>query len=284
MSGNGKRFAYGGDNFVAWFQWNGTTYEFQDTYVMGGPVHCVDSDLSADAGTLAATFWGYENYLDFRVVSVDAITGEVNFEADFSGSGNLLNYPYQIVVNEDGSRIVYGGWGDQGNTNPEVMVFDRNNPRPIAWIDTRGSVFGVDISGDGVFVVSGSKSNHANQWGNGGDHANLYMGGQDLYLEGVPSLSNNVKFNVEGTPGENVLLGASLNEVDIPTHAGTLVVDRENYVQLGRGIIPQSGFLEMEVNVPGALDFLGQKVVTQALLNGIESPHLTNGQVFWILP
>jgi hypothetical protein len=283
ISGDGNRFAFGGFNFVKCYQWNGTTYEFQFQYFKSGQVYCARCDLSGDAGTLAATFYNYGTGLEFWVESIDATNGTVNFEATFSGAGSYQNNPQQVVTNADGSRIVYGGWGDQFNTNPEVMVFE-GGPVPVAAIDTRGSVFDVDMSSNGVFVASGSKSIHANISGNGGDHACLYMGDQDLYLDGVPALSNMVTFNIEGTSGENVLLAGSLNEVAIPMGIGTLIVDPDNYVELGTGTIPPSGLLEIDVRIPGNPSLLGRKVATQALITGGTGPHLTNGQVFWILP
>lgn len=283
LSGDGTRFAFGGFNFVKCYQWNGTTYEFQFQYSLGGSVYCARCDLSGDASTLAAAFYYYSPGLNFKVISIDATSGITNFEADFTGSGSLQNAPQQIVTSKDGSRIVYGGFGDQYNTNPEVMVFE-GSATPVASIDTRGSVFDVDISHDGVFVASGSKSIHANQMGNGGDQACLYMGGQDLYLDDVPALMNTVTFNVEGTPGEEVLLAGSLFEVEIPTPFGILVIDRDNYFELGTGIVPESGLLELDVFVPNRESLIGRKIVTQALLRGGTSPHLTNGQVFWILP
>ena len=207
----------------------------------------------------------------------------MNFEADFTGSGVYQNSPAQIVASEDGSRIAYGACPPPLNTNPEVMVFE-GGPTPVASIDTRGSVFDLDISSDGIFVASGSKSIHANQNGNGGDHVCLYMGGQDLYIDGRPALSDMVTFMIEGTDGEDVRLAASLNEVNIPTGIGTLIVDPDNYVEIGTGTIPLSGLLEIEVTVPGNPGLLGRKIATQALLTGGTGPHLTNGQVFWIVP
>jgi hypothetical protein len=283
ISGDGSRFAFGGFNFMKCYQWNGSTYEFQFQYSLGGSVYCARCDLSADASTLAAAFYYYSPGLVFKVISIDATSGNTNFEADFTGSGSLQNAPQQIVTNEDGSRIVYGGFGDQFNSNPEVMVFE-GSAAPVASIDTRGSVFDVDISQDGIFVASGSKSIHANEMGNGGDQACLYMGGQDLYLDDVPALMNMVTFNVEGSPGEEVLLAGSLFEVEIPTPFGTLVIDRDNYFELGIGIIPESGLLELDILVPNRESLVGRKIVSQALLTGGTSPHLTNGQVFWILP
>ncbi len=283
ISGNGDRFAFGGFGNVKCYQWTGTTYAYQFTYSMSGTVYGARCDLSGDAETLAVAFYNYGTGLDFRVVSIDATTGGINFEADFSGSGTFQNNPSQIVANKDGSRIVYGGWGDAFNTNPEVMVFE-GGPTPVASIDTRGSVFDVDISSDGIYVVSGSKSIHANQNGNGGDHSCLYMGGEDLRLDGLPALSDTVSFEIEGTDGEGVLLAASLNEVNIPTGIGTLIVDPDNYVEIGTGTIPVSGLLKIDVSVPGNPGLLGRKVVVQALLTGDTGPHLTNGKVFWILP
>ncbi len=283
LSGDGSRFAYGGFNFVKCYEWNGTTYVYQFTYSMSGTVYCARCDLSADAGTLAAAFYNYGNSLDFRVVKIDATSGVPNFEADFSGGGAYQNAPWQIVASDDGSRIVYGGWGDQLNTNPEVMVFE-GDPTPVASIDTRGSVFDVDISGDGIFVASGSKSVHANVQGNSGDHACLYMGGQDLYMDGVPSISSTVTFTVEGAEGDRVMLAASLGEVEIETPFGILIVDPERYVVLGTGEISPSGILEIDVTVPGSSSLVGRKVAVQALVNQGKSRHLTNGHVFWVLP
>lgn len=282
ISGDGSRFAFGGFGFVKCYQWNGSTYEYQFTYLMGGSVYCARCDLSGDAGRLAAAFYNYSNGLTFRVVSLDATTGGVNFEADFTGSGSLQNAPWAIATDADGSRIVYGGWGDQANTNPEVMVFE-GSATPVASIDTRGSVFDVDISSDGGFAASGSKSVHANIQGNGGDHACLSMGGMPLSLEGVPALSNTLVFTAEGNPGERVILAASLNEVSIDLPFGTLMVDPTNYIELGRGVIGAGGSIDFDATVPGAQGLLGRKAVVQALFTG-GGPRLSNGIVFWILP
>ncbi len=283
LSGDGTRFAFGGFNFVKCYEWNGSTYELQFTHNIGGSVYCARCDLSADAGTLAAAFYYYSPGLNFKVISIDATTGDTDFEADFSGTGSYQNNPAEIVTSADGSRIVYGGWGDEGNTNPEVMVFD-GSATPSSSIDTRGSVFGVDISPDGIFIASGSKSVHANVSGNGGDQACLYMGGEDLILQGVPGLGDMVTFQVEGNEGERVLLAASFNEVDIPLPFGTLHVDPNQYLEIGNGVIGASGLIDFDVTVPSNPVLTGRKVVTQALITGGGSPRLTNGRVLYILP
>jgi hypothetical protein len=283
LSGDGTKFAYGGFTFVRCYEWNGTTYILNFTHSIGGTWYCARCDLSADGSTLAASFYNYGTGLDFNVLSIDAETGGVNFQADFSGSGSYQNSPWQIVTNADGSRIVYGGWGDQFNTNPEVMVFEGSST-PVASINTRGSVFDVDVSDDGVFIASGSKSVHANVNGNGGDHACIYMGGQDLYMDGVPSISGTLTFYVEGSPGDDVLLAVSLGEVEIETPFGTLIVNPEKYIVLGTGEIPPSGILEIEAAVPGNSSLVGRKVAAQALITEAKGRYLTNGHVFWILP
>jgi len=283
ISGDGSRFAFGGFNFVRCYEWNGTTYSQQFNYNVSGSVYCSRCDLSADASTLAVAFYYYATGLDFKVVSIDATTGLADWEGDFSGQGTFQNAPWQIVANADGSRIVYGGWGDQYNTNPEVMVFEGSST-PTASIDTRGSVFDVDTSADGVFAVSGSKSIHANQSGNGGDHACLYMGGQNFYLDGVPSISKTVTFKIEGNQGEKVLLAASFNEVAINTPLGLLIVDPSNYLEIRRGTIGPSGMIEFNVTIPNNNSLIGRKVATQVLFTGGGNARLSNGQVFWVLP
>jgi hypothetical protein len=282
LSGDGTRFAFGGFGFVKWYQWNGSTYEYQSQYTWAGSNYCARCDLSADASTLAAAFYVYSPGLSFRVVSIDMESGAVNFQGDFSGSGSYQNVPWAIEVSADGSRIAYGGWGDQANTNPEFMVFE-GSATPVASIDTRGSVFDVDISADGAFAASGSKSVHANVSGNGGDHACLSMGGVPLWLEGVPALSSSLTFTAEGDQGERVILAASFNEVNIQLPFGILMVDPNNYIELGRGLIGPSGSIDFDVNVPGLPALLGRKAVVQALFTG-NGPRLSNGIVFWILP
>ncbi len=283
ISGDGSAFAFGGFGTLKYYEWDGATYVWKFTHAVSGLVYCARCDLSTDGGVLAAAFYNYGTGLDFSVLSLDGATGDVLFQGDFTGGGGYQNYPADIRVTGDGSRIVYGGWGDQFNTNPEVMVFDGDGV-PAASIDTRGSVFSVDISTDGQYVVSGSKSIHANVSGRGGDHACLYMGGEELAVNGVPRLSSTVAVTVEGEPGETVLLAGSLNEVEFETAWGVLRVDPDDYYELGEVTIPGSGVAEFEVPVPAAPPLAGKKAVIQALITGGGNPRFTNARIFWFLP
>ena len=131
--------------------WNGTTYEYQFQYSLGGSIYCARCDLSSDATTLAAAFYYYSPGLNFRVVSIDAATGSADFEADFTGTGIYQNFPQQIVASEDGSRIVYGGWGDQFNTH----LVNRESLQPVMSIPGNQSPYGLfDMAGNAAEWVS----------------------------------------------------------------------------------------------------------------------------------
>ena len=283
MSGDGSAFAFGGFGTLKYYAWNGTTYDWRFTHSVPGSVYCSRADLSGDGLVLAAAFYNYSTGLDFSVFSIDGASGNLNFEAEFTGGGIYQNSPSDIKVTADGSRIAYAGWGDQLNTNPEVMVFE-GSASPIASMDTRGSVFAVDISAAGQFVVSGSKAIHANENGRGGDRACLYVGGETLALSGVPKLSSTVIVAVEGEAGETVLLAGSLHEVAIQTPWGLLRVDPNSYRELGTMVIPGSGLAEFELVVPTFPGWAGKKVVIQAQISGGSNPRFTNARVAWILP
>ena len=283
ISGDGSVFAFGGFGTLKYYEWDGATYIWKFTHSAPGAVYCARCDLSDDGGVLAATFYDYGTGLDFSVLSIDGTTGAVLFQGDFTGGGGYQNYPADIKITGDGSRIVFGGWGDQFNTNPEVMIFEGSGA-PAASIDTRGSVYSVDISVDGQFIVSGSKSIHANVSGRGGDHACLYMGGEELSVNGIPRLSSTITVTVEGEPGETVLLAGSLNVVELQTAWGVLRVDPDDYLELGEMAIPGSGAAEFEIRVPAAPFLAGEKAVMQALITSGSNPRFTNARVFWFLP
>ncbi len=83
------------------------------------------------------------------------------------GTGSYQDSPSGAAVSADGSILAVSSWGTQNNDHPEVMVFDRN-VNLIGSVDTPGSALWMDLTGDGQFVLVGSKAVHANALGSGG--------------------------------------------------------------------------------------------------------------------
>ncbi len=124
--------------------------------------------LSGDGMTLFSLSHNYaQGYLPNEHRVVDLLTGTVVASSTYTGTGSQQNSVVKAEANADGTRFVCASWGDAGNTEPEVRVYDRDM-NLIGSIDTEGSPFELDMSPDGRYVLVGSKAVHANQFGSGG--------------------------------------------------------------------------------------------------------------------
>ncbi|HZW08954.1 MAG TPA: GC-type dockerin domain-anchored protein [Phycisphaerales bacterium] len=124
--------------------------------------------LSGDGETLFVLSHDYvQNYLanDHRVV--DLTTGTVVAQNGYVGSGAKQNSAVGAQANGDGTLFVAASWGDAGNTQPEVRIYDRDL-NLVGSIDTPGSPYDVSMNASGRYVLVGSKAVHANDFGNGG--------------------------------------------------------------------------------------------------------------------
>jgi hypothetical protein len=151
-----------------------------------------------------------------------------------------------------------------------VLVFDRDLGNvPIGSIDTPGSAFSVDVAGSGQFVVAGTKAVHANVNGNGGEGYSFDLGGQGLSLRGTPSITRSVSLDLGGTPGEQVLIMASLNDlaapVGVPGLRGAFGLDPAFLIlfPFPVGSIPASGVLTLSTIVPNDPFLVGVTVFVQ---------------------
>jgi hypothetical protein len=86
----------------------------------------------------------------------------------FTSTGGFQNSIAGGALSDNGQVFAAASWGSQDNANPEVMIFNRQ-VQLIGSVDTVGSPFALDISGDGRYVLVGSKAVHANTFGNGGN-------------------------------------------------------------------------------------------------------------------
>ncbi len=168
ISRDGTAIAAGGFNIRAAREIDGV---WQTVYAGGGSNDWFGYgvSLSGDGETLFVLSHDYgDGYQTNEHRIVDLNTGTVVAVSSYTGSGSLQNSAVATSVNDDGTVFAAASWGDAGNTEPEVRIFDRDL-NMIGSIDTPGSPFDLDMSRDGKYVLVGSKSVHANTFGNGGN-------------------------------------------------------------------------------------------------------------------
>ena len=86
-----------------------------------------------------------------------------------TATGSLQNLPSAISCSADGQHFAVGLWGDGGGPVAEGRLYQRNQNTPIGLLNLNGSIFSIQISADGQRFAAGSKSVHANVFGNGGE-------------------------------------------------------------------------------------------------------------------
>ncbi len=172
MSGDGNVIASGWTTLRV-YVWNGSTYQLEWTNDGGGSsryLRCCS--LSADGSVLVAGWYNISyNQNRLQWYDVASSTPRWTYDAPQAGGG-YQELPSRVAVDRTGQYAVLGAWGDEHNTNPEVLVFEERSPAPIFSIDTPGSVFDVAIcagTGGGVYISSCGKNVHANEMGSGGD-------------------------------------------------------------------------------------------------------------------
>jgi hypothetical protein len=162
--------------------------------------------ISADGTTFAAAGHDIDNNGQMRLhvwdIDPNGSATKLWTWAWSQPSGNLADAPSGLSLSDDGKRIALSATGAGDGTHPELMVFDRDlGPTPIASLDVPGSLFDVEISPDGRFVVTGGKSVHGYVFGNGGELYALDLGGLSLTAHGTPAPGETLEYHVHGTPG-----------------------------------------------------------------------------------
>jgi hypothetical protein len=275
---DGDTWARGGFNPVrAWIH-NGATYQavlnFSDP-TLGFPVYTA-CDVSADGSTLVAAAYDANNNSLFRVYCFDLdLAGSTTLWTYVNnGSGGLQDTPQAVSLSDDGRWIAVGSWGAEFSGHPEALLFDRNaGPVPIGSVDTPGSVFDVDLSGDGQFLVVGTKAVHANVFGNGGEGYSFDRGGQGHRLVGTASVGRSIALETGGTPGDSVILAVATalgTPTTIPPIGGSLLLDLASLVfppQLV-GTVPAGGVLSTPLAIPNVPSSVGLVFYTQTLRVG----------------
>ena len=234
-------------------------------------------DVSADGTTFVATGRDATVSAHYRVYCwrLGATSATLLWTYNNSGTGTWQDVGQEVSVSDDGKWIAAGSWGAQSNGHPEVQIFDRDAGNvPVTSIDTPGSCFSLDMSGDGQFVVAGTKSVHANTFGNGGEGYSLDLGGQGHWISGTPSIGRNISLNFNGAPGEAVFFAASLGLLpagqSFPGWTGLWWLDPGMMVVpiAVVGAIPASGTLAIPAVVPPNPPLVGLQLYLGAARTG----------------
>ncbi|MFH1746065.1 MAG: hypothetical protein ABIG44_03360 [Planctomycetota bacterium] len=171
ISGNGEVLVMGGFRLEI-YVWNSTTYTRVLNYSAPTSWFGRGAAVSRDGSTVGALSCDYgASYLNTSTRIWDVATVALLGQYNTFGSGSNQDSVADAEMSDDGSTFAVCSWGTQYNEHPEVMVFDRD-VNMIGSIDTPGSPFALDLSGDGRYVMSGGKAVHANTMGSGGD---VYM-------------------------------------------------------------------------------------------------------------
>lgn len=167
ISGDGDVVVMGGFLELRVLVHNGVVYETA--------VHHMDNSMAFQAVGVSrdgstAVVMGVDftaGYLETVTLVFDISSESLIDQHTTTGTGGLQDVPSDVAISDDGEVIAVASWGVEGNEHPEVMVFDRD-VNLIGSLDTVGSALALDMTGDGAYLVAGSKAIHANISGSGG--------------------------------------------------------------------------------------------------------------------
>ncbi|MBK8977924.1 MAG: hypothetical protein IPM29_18615 [Planctomycetes bacterium] len=273
---DGSVWGRGGFNPVrAWVR-SGGTYNLVLSYsdsTLGFPVFTA-ADVSADGSTFVAAAYDAQGSARLRVFcwSLTPTGSTLLWVYASDGTGSRQTTPQAVSISDDGELIAVGTWGDEFNAHAEVLVFSRTVGNvPIQTLDTPGSCYDLDISGDGQFVVVGTKAVHANVFGRGGEGYSLDLGGQRYWQQGTASLGRTITLNADGAQGDGVFLAFASQRgpgISIPGIAGTLELDVGSLLGVVFvGTVPAGGTLGTMLSVPNVPVVVGRTLWTQSLMS-----------------
>lgn len=170
ISGDGNLIAYGWSSYKV-MEWNGSSYQELWSWSPGGG-YCVGRiAISADGTTIVSCWYYPSSNNTIKVVVHNPGSSTPLWVYDYpQSSGTYQEAVGDVDITDDGSYFVVGSWGDAENLNPEIHIFQRDDtPHLLHTIDMPGSVFSVDISGDGMYATACGKHIHGNEMGRGGD-------------------------------------------------------------------------------------------------------------------
>lgn len=253
ISGDGSVFAFGGFNTVDIYerQAAGNYLHTHQMYVPGQAV-CGKIDISADGSTLVAGFNLWDYNLGVTIQALDLATKTVTMSDTAVGAGTYQNVVADISVCDDGSRFAVGLWGDQAGLVPELRLYVRGQNAPVQTFDYPGSVYSLDMSGNGRRVLVGTKAVHANVYASGGSVDLHRFADEDFVGHGIPSLGDKVRFSLSGaanSPAMLVLAPRPSAPTQVLGIGGLLYLDRVTMTTRYMGVTDPTGRVDWDYDI-----------------------------------
>jgi len=212
ISDDGK-YVVRGDFYgrVSLYRWDGAEYDLVWQHYVGHPWVTAVA-VSDDGSTIMAGTFQYTPSNTGKVLMYDSSSATPLWEYDQYG-----DYVANCALSADGSRCVAGSWGQYNGTFGDVItVFEKTSSTPLLQvlddIDEPGSIFNVDIAGDGSFITAGGKAVHAREMGNGG---------QVYAIQIRDALSNDVGVEAITIPGSFLQVGQMFTPQAVVKNYGT---------------------------------------------------------------
>jgi hypothetical protein len=170
ISGDGSRVVTGDfRGYLTLYEFDGASWS-QEARLATGDSWVTSVGISDDGQTVACGTLAFSPYAG-RAIAVDwPLSGSPTMMWQYQQYGDEVS---SVDLSDDGQIIAAGSWGQYGATFGDVMtVFDRDGNVIINLlddVDEPGSIYSVDVSGDGCFATASGKAVHARQMGNGGE-------------------------------------------------------------------------------------------------------------------
>lgn len=277
LSPDGLMYARGTSaNGLKIMQVQGQSQSTWYTHTIEGEYACSRMAFSGDGTLLAATFDGYvDRAVKLIVLDLTQSTPTVVYEHEVQGAGTLGLVSSDLEVNQDGSRIFVGTWGEETQTVPEVLIHSKNASGSWTYshfIDLPGSTRDLDIDPTGDRLAVASKTIHASLFGGGGRYDQFMLSeseGTGLRLVGTPTAGGSIEVRVSCPPDKTGLLLASDNLATTPTNfgdTGRLFLERSGLQFLSRTTENGSGELVFTLSLATAS--AGDTIHVQGLVFG----------------
>lgn len=267
MSGDGRVFAWGEFNRYHVYERNSAgTYAQTFVRELPGSLVCDRLALSANGATLVSGWHYYDQNLRVRVEAMDVPTKAITMSDEAEGTGTYQNVVSAVSASDDGQRFAVGLWGDQGNVVPEVRLYRRNQNAPVALHNLTGSVYDLEMSGDGERVAVAWKPVHANTFAGGGGFSLYAFEQMDFGVTGVPGLGDTIAIEFSGPANAPARLLWSRGQATAPNTfvgIGTLHLRRLDMVSVPIGNADAGGSALTTFTLPTAANQVGQSLYFQ---------------------